>query len=84
MSEKLLGIEIFEWNGWDEVEEQVLIFYDVKFKFNSLKKYDGYAISVGRDWQIEAIDENANVTKINLLEVPEFVEEIKKQLNIKD
>ena len=35
--ESVLGVEIFEWQDWDDVDIDVLQFYDVKFKFDSLK-----------------------------------------------
>lgn len=77
--EKLLGIEIFEWANWDEAFEQILVFYDVNFKFPSLQQYNGMDVNLDRSWSIfEVIDENGTVVKsINLFEVPEFIDIIR-------
>lgn len=38
--ENLFGIDIFEWDGWDELDVGEFQFYKVKFMFDSMKQFD--------------------------------------------
>lgn len=57
MSEKpaylFLGIPIFFWEGWDENDEDSLMFYGVEFSFPSMEEYNGMTASVSREGELE-------------------------------
>lgn len=79
--ESVLGIPVFAWKNWDELDEQVLVFYNVRFLLDSLKKYDNWCIAVDFGWNsIKAQDENGHLEKIELFNVPEFIEALKQRI----
>ena len=78
-TEKLLNVELFDWDGWDNCSEDIFQYYEVKWKFESLRKYDGRTISLSRNGDVEIYDENGcNVEKsFNLGQLKEFVNQLK-------
>ena len=78
-TEKLLNVELFDWNDWDDCSEDTFQYYEVKWKFESLKKYDGRTISLNRNGDVEIYDENdCNVEKsFNLSQLKEFIDKLK-------
>ena len=78
-TEKLLNVELFDWNSWDYCSEDTFQYYEVKWKFESLRKYDGRTISLNRNGDVEIYDENdCNVEKsFNLSQLKEFIDKLK-------
>ena len=78
-TEKLLNVELFDWNDWDDCSEDTFQYYEVKWKFESLKKYDGRTITLNRNGDVEIYDENdCDVEKsFNLSQLKEFIDKLK-------
>ena len=78
-TEKLLNVELFDWNDWDDCSEDTFQYYEVKWKFESLRKYDGRKITLNRNGDVEIYDENdCNVEKsFNLSQLKEFIDKLK-------
>ena len=77
-TEKLLNVELFDWNDWDDYSEDTFQYYGVKWKFESLRKYDGKTISLNRNGDVEIYDDEGNVEKsFNLCQLKEFVNQLK-------
>ena len=77
-TEKLLNVELFDYNDGDDLSEDIFQYYEVKWKFESLKKYDGRAISLNRNGDVEIYDDEGNVEKsFNLGQLKEFVNQLK-------
>ena len=77
-TEKLLNVELFDYNDADILSEDIFQYYEVKWKFESLKKYDGRAISLNRNGDVEIYDDDGNVEKsFNLGQLKEFVNQLK-------
>ena len=77
-TEKLLNVELFDYNDGDDLSEDIFQYYEVKWKFESLKKYDGRAISLNRNGDVEIYDDDGNVEKsFNLGQLKEFVNQLK-------
>ena len=78
-TEKLLNVELFDWNDWDDCSEDTFQYYEVKWKFESLRKYDGRTITLNRNGDVEIYDENdCNVEKsFNLSQLKEFIDKLK-------
>ena len=77
-TEKLLNVELFDYNDGDDLSEDIFQYYEVKWKFESLKKYDGRAISLNRNGDVEIYDDEGNVEKsFNLGQLKEFIDKLK-------
>ena len=77
-TEKLLNVELFDYNDGDDLSEDIFQYYEVKWKFESLRKYDGRAISLNRNGDVEIYDDDGNVEKsFNLGQLKEFVNQLK-------
>ena len=78
-TEKLLNVELFDYNDGDVLSEDIFQYYEVKWKFESLRKYDRKAISLNRNGDVEIYDENdCNVEKsFNLSQLKEFIDKLK-------
>ena len=78
-TEKLLNVELFDWDDWDDYSEDIFQYYGVKWKFESLRKYDGRTITLNRNGDVEIYDENdGNVEKsFNLSQLKEFIDKLK-------
>ena len=77
-TEKLLNVELFDWDDWDDFSEDTFQYYGVKWKFESLRKYDGKTISLNRNGDVEIYDDEGNVEKsFNLGQLKEFVNQLK-------
>jgi hypothetical protein len=79
MEEKLFGIKIFEWEEYDLLEN-VTQYYDVKWSFKELEKYNSRIITVTTNWDIEIYNEDGTAVdkKFNIIEVAEFKEKLKE------
>ena len=76
--EKLLNVEIFDYNDGDVLSEDIFQYYEVKWKFESLRKYNGKTISLNRNGDVEIYDDDGNVEKsFNLGQLKEFVNQLK-------
>ena len=77
-TEKLLNVELFDYNDGDDLSEDIFQYYEVKWKFESLKKYDGRTISLNRNGDVEIYDDDGNVEKsFNLSQLKEFIDKLK-------
>ena len=77
-TEKLLNVELFDYNDGDDLSEDIFQYYEVKWKFESLKKYDGRTISLNRNGDVEIYDDEGNVEKsFNLGQLKEFIDKLK-------
>ena len=77
-TEKLLNVELFDWDDWDYLSEDIFQYYGVKWKFESLRKYDRKAISLNRNGDVEIYDDEGNVEKsFNLGQLKEFIDKLK-------
>ena len=77
-TEKLLNVELFDWDSGDDCSEDIFQYYGVKWKFESLRKYDGKPISLNRNGDVEIYDDDGNVEKsFNLGQLKEFVNQLK-------
>lgn len=72
----MFGIEIFEWDGWDEIDIGYLNFYNVKFLLDSMKIYDGRNVSLNMSGLLEVYSEDGTKTLWSeyLNTIPEFKE----------
>lgn len=75
---KMLNVELFEFEEWDEIDTDVQQFYDVQWKLETLKKYNGHMISLTWNGDIEIYDGDGMevIEKINLSEIPEFINKL--------
>ena len=77
-TEKLLNVELFDWDDWDSFSEDTFQYYGVTRKLESLKKYDGRTISLNRNGDVEIYDDDGNVEKsFNLSQLKEFIDKLK-------
>ena len=77
-TEKLLNVELFDYNDGDDLSEDIFQYYEVKWKFESLRKYDGKTISLNRNGDVEIYDDEGNVEKsFNLGQLKEFIDKLK-------
>ena len=77
-TEKLLNVELFDYNDGDDLSEDIFQYYEVKWKFESLRKYDGRTISLNRNGDVEIYDDDGNVEKsFNLSQLKEFIDKLK-------
>ena len=80
--QKIFGITIFTWEGWDEIETGFLQFYNVQFPYESMKKCNGSDVSLDMNGEITICSDNeesAELWKGFAVEIPEFLEEFKKK-----
>ena len=62
----------------DYLSEDTFQYYGVKWKFERLKKYDGRAISLNRNGDVEIYDDDGNVEEsFNLGQLKEFIDKLK-------
>jgi hypothetical protein len=79
MEERLFGIKIFEWEEYDLLEN-VTQYYDVKWSFTELEKYNKRIITVTTNWDIEIYNEDGTAVdkQFNIIEINEFKEKVKE------
>lgn len=79
--QKMFGVVIFTWDGWDEIETGCLQYYTVSFPFESMKKYNGMDASLDMEGELSITEKNGEckeVWKGFVSDIPEFMEAIKK------
>lgn len=79
-TETLMNIDIFDFTDVEPFDEGCQ-YYDVKFKFESLRKYDGFILEVTYNWDITVWNENQEIDKFNIIEVLEFQNKLKELIN---
>lgn len=84
ITEKQFGIDLFTWDGWDDLGEQELYFYHVEFPFESMKKYNGLGLSKTFEGKIEIYDDEGIevVWSGYAIDIPEFVAIMKERYGI--
>ena len=55
---KILNVEIFEWKKWDDLDGKNIMYYNVKWLLDSLKKYDNNEISLNNNGDVIIYDNN--------------------------
>ena len=80
--EKLFGIELFEWEAWDKVDEGEFQFYKVKFMFDSMKQFDGMCVVRDMEGHLTIWDDEGTETAWEdfIVNIPEFRDLIVKNL----
>ena len=78
-TEKFCGIDIFTWTGWDEVDIDVMQFYDVEFIPESMKKYNGSTISKSFEGKIEIYGKDNVVWTGYVTDIKEVMAELNKR-----
>lgn len=72
MIESLFGIDIVESNDGD-VEDEGISLFNANFLLDSLKKYNGKAISINFNWDITIYEDNGSILcTFNIIENEEF------------
>lgn len=82
IEQKFFDIIVFSWESWDEIETGFLQFYNVKFPYESMKKYNGSDVSLDMNGEmsITSTDEECKeLWKGFAVEIPEFLKEINKK-----
>ena len=75
---KILNVEIFEWKEWDDLDGENIMYYNVKWLLDSLKKYDNNEVSLNNNGDVIIYDNNkGNESKeFNIGSIKEFREKI--------
>ena len=78
--QKLFGIVIFSWEEWDEIDTECSQFYDVKFPFESMDRYNGMDASFSSEGEISVTDKAGNIVwEGYACQIPEFMSRIKAE-----
>jgi len=77
--ETILGFDLFTWETWDSVDENIYMFSNVMFFPDSLKKFNGSTVGVSRNGDI-VVGYNNQAHTIDLFNVPEFVSYVAKRI----
>ena len=77
--EKILNVELFSFDGSDDIDGDVIQYYDVKWELESLKKYNGRIVTMNRNADIEIYSENEQTIDkaFNLSIIKEFRDKLK-------
>ncbi len=77
--ESLLGVDIFEWDGWDDIGDGDYQFYHVNFLLESMIKYNGYDVVLNRSGFMKVFDMNEKEVWTGYVsDIPEFILSIQK------
>ncbi len=82
--QKLFGITIFTWDGWDEIDTGNMQFYNVEFPFDSMKKYNGMDASLDMDGRLSITEKDGDCKEVwngYVCKIPEFMERVNASLN---
>lgn len=71
-----LGIELFTWDEWDEIDTTMLYFYNVQFSFESMKQYNNKVILFQLEGSLEIYDDD----KVLWTRFPTDIQEFKEML----
>ena len=77
---KMLNVEIFEWKKWDDLDGKNIMYYNVKWLLDSLKKYDNNEVSLNNNGDVIIYDNNTGneIKEFNIGSIKEFREKINK------
>lgn len=79
--QRFCGIDIFSWGEWDEVEVGSMMFYNVEFCVDSMKKYNGNHVYFGNDGKIEIYNDSVDFTSEEYVLFSGYVSDIPEVLN---
>ena len=74
--EKFCGIDLFYWDGWDDLDVGELQFYDVEFCMESMKKYNGATVVRNINGMMEIYDNEDIIWEGYPTEIPEIMDEL--------
>jgi len=88
-TEHLFGIPLFTWESWDDAGEDDLMFFDIKWCFPSMQKFDGGDLYLCSDGQCRGMFSlnNADGDIVEewkdkyFTDIPEFADELRKKLS---
>lgn len=82
--QKFCGILLFTWEQWDEVDTDMVQFYNVEFLMGSMKQYNGCDASLTFSGELEVYDSNGCLEEPlwsgYVTDIPEIMEELKNRL----
>lgn len=75
---KFLNVELFNFEGWDDVDEEVIQYYGVHWNLDSLKQYNNRTITLNRngDIQIYKEDDITLEKEFNLSDNEDFIKSL--------
>ena len=76
------GILIFTWEEWDEVDTDMVQFYNVEFPMESMKEYNGCDVSLTFSGELEVYDSDWLAEPLwsgYVTDIPEIMEELKNR-----
>lgn len=79
--QRFCGIDIFSWEEWDEVEVESMMFYNVEFCVDSMKKYNGNNVYFVNDGKIEIYNDSVDFTSEEYVLFSGYVSDIPEVLN---
>lgn len=73
-TEKVLGVDILSWGGWDEVGDDWLQFYECEFFLPELEKYnqDKLTVSMNRNGDMQIHFSDTEMTELNVGSLKSF------------
>lgn len=82
--QKFCGILLFTWEQWDEVDTDMVQFYNVEFPMESMKKYNGCDVSLTFSGELEVYDSSDCLAESlwsgYVTDIVEIMEELKNKL----
>lgn len=81
MTESILGFDLFTWEKWSSIDEDVFMFSNVTFIPASLRKFNGNNIEMSRNGDMVLCSGELR-HEIDLFEVPEFVGYLTNRIKI--
>lgn len=80
ITEKFCGINLFNWSEWDEVDTDIMQFYNVKFLLPSMMKFNGNPVTKSFDGKLEVYNDDGNILWSGwITDIPEVMEDLNKR-----
>lgn len=75
---KLLGIDLFSFDSWDEVDCDCSQFYEVKWELKELEQYNGCCMAFDTNGDVTIYDgaSYAEIKSFNIGKIKEFREKL--------
>ncbi len=86
-TQTLLGIELLDWDGWDDCIDDKIFLYNPQWKFPSMQKYNGMVMEIDRSGNFNICD-NDNGCNVfqedqSFLSIPEFRQSLLEKVGTK-
>lgn len=80
-TEKWCGVELFQWENWDEMDTGVLAFYDPIWLLDSMKQYNECPLDININGEMTIFDSEGCETVWSgfVIDIPEVREELKER-----